>query len=169
MTHAVVFDIDVFEKWMANFARPGQLDFTMAFPAKLGGNISRPWTARAERLGGATATGKSRGGRPRTLHKKAQVVATLMAKFEAVGAFPAGPRQLPGTAANLFDTFQRIEKNVTGKNAVFSVSLSTFQDWLATAGFGFGKGRAPADEEHHWTALAPRIIGKTSREDFRLI
>jgi hypothetical protein len=156
----------VLEEGMADFAQPGQLDFTVVLPTELVGRIWRYSAVAQGPLCGTNTTVKPRGGRPPTVHKKASVVAALMAEFEKAGAAWSDPLQLPGNVADLLEAIQRTEKSVTGKTRMFQVSSHTFQGWLSGAGFGFGPGRARADQARYWTRLAPQIVGKITPDVF---
>ena len=102
---------------------------------------------------------KARGGRPRVNGKKAEKLRRL------IEAMTAGKTlntcALPGSAANLLDACQRIEKARTGKAATFGGSTAgTFDTLLKTAGYSVKKGRTPIGEKTYWTDLCVKTIGK---------
>jgi hypothetical protein len=76
------------------------------------------------------------------------------------------PGSLPGSVANLLDACQRIEKAKTGKERVFSTTVTTFKEWLSNTGYGFGSGRPPKKETTYWTSLCVETMGKIDAEVF---
>lgn len=102
-------------------------------------------------------TAKPKSGRPKTIPGKVCILRQLidhMAKGKEIE-----PGNLPGTAADLLDACQRIEKSKTGKKSTFGTSEDTFKTWLKHSGYGFKGGRAPKDEAHFWTQLCVETMG----------
>lgn len=103
-------------------------------------------------------------GRPETVKKIAgilrQIISTMTINQEIY------PGNLPGSAADLLDACQRIEKEKTGNTHTFSKSKETFKTWLVAAGYRFGNGRTPNSEEFFWTKLCVETMGLIQPEIF---
>ena len=74
---------------------------------------------------------------------------------------------LPGSAANLLDACQRIEKAKNNTPKLFNTTEETFKIWLGAAGYRFKAGRPPKIEEEYWTKLCIKTIGNISCDVFR--
>lgn len=117
--------------------------------------------------GGMLATvggARTKGGRPRTVEKKAYILHRLIERM--TNGKEIDPSNLPGSAANLLDICQRIEKVKTNKCVVFSTTEGTFNTWLKAAGYGFLPGRTPDIEDKYWTLLGVETMGLIAAEVF---
>lgn len=108
---------------------------------------------------------QKKGGRPREIGKKADVLRKLITAM-TVGR-ELDTRDMPGSAANLLDACQRIEKAKNHNRAeLFDTTEDTFKTWLTTAGYSFKNGRTPKIEEQYWTKLCVETMGKIPPEVF---
>jgi hypothetical protein len=156
----------ILQEGMCEFSRPGSIDSVVILPNELVGRMWRYGTAASGRENVSLPDAKSRGGRPRSQDQKVASLGAIMALFVTVDAVGPNPMSLPGSLADLLDACQRIEKRVTGKSYIFSISQGTFRVWLTMAGYGFAPGRTAKSQMNHWTRFAPAIAGKTSRDIF---
>lgn len=102
----------------------------------------------------------ARTGRPQTIRKKAEIVRQIVDAFELVAEKQFDVGALPGSAVDLLDACQRIERSLTGKTLMMETSSETFKGWLRTAGYSFPNGRTPKTQATFWTHLAPIATGK---------
>lgn len=110
---------------------------------------------------------KGKGGRPKSIEKKAAILRNLIEIM--LDATVNDASALRGSAADLLDACQRIEKVHTKKSVVFGgVAPNTFNMWLRHAGYGIKAGRTPADEGRYWTNLLPKVMGKVPGDVFVL-
>lgn len=111
-------------------------------------------------------TAKAKLGRPRENHKKIAVLRKLIGVMIAGKSLNAS--SLPGSAADLLDACQRIERAQTGKAAVFggATTPGTFDTWLRAAGYGMKVGRTPKKEKTYWTDLCVETQVKMSPDIF---
>lgn len=103
-------------------------------------------------------------GRPRTLGIKAKILHQLIVGMTQDNKI--APSQLPGSAADLLDACQRIERAKTGKTGIFSTTEDTFKTWLKHAGYGFKDGRTPKAEANYWSHLCVGTLGKIDEKIF---
>ena len=96
-------------------------------------------------------------GRPKSVEKNATIlkqIIVILTEGENIK-----PDRLPGNARDLHDACKRVAKEKLKKN-MFSISLSTFKEWLRASGYGFGNGRTPSIEAKYWTSLCVKNIVK---------
>jgi hypothetical protein len=105
-------------------------------------------------------------GRPPSINMKAAILRQIVTAAESITGerFDAGP--LPGSAADLLEACQIIEKALTGKATKMAASTETFKNWLRVAGYSFSTGRTPTDQTIFWTHLAPEITAKINPQVF---
>lgn len=111
----------------------------------------------------------AKGGRPKTINKKANAVRQIIEAFEKTAGIKFSSNDLPGSAADLLDSCQRMEKAKTNKGTVFGTSknsLDKFNTWLKAAGYGFSPGRTLDTENNYWTKLCPETMALITPEVF---
>lgn len=109
------------------------------------------------------------GGRPKSIAKKAAMVRQIIELFEETAAIKFEPNNLPGSAADLLDACQRMEKEKTGKHLVFGTSktaLDSFNACLKAAGYGFSPGRTLDAEKKYWAQLLVKTMGLITPDVF---
>ena len=84
---------------------------------------------------------KAKGGRPKTIEKKANAVRQIIELFEKTAGIKFESNDLPGSAADLLEACQRIERAKTNKFKAFDTTEGAFNKWLKSAGYGFSPGR----------------------------
>jgi hypothetical protein len=114
--------------------------------------------------GETAAISRGSKGRPPEVKMKAKILSLLIESMTKERNIDPG--SLPGSVANLLDACQRIEKAKTGKERVFSTTVTTFKEWLSNTGYGFGSGRPPKKETTYWTSLCVETMGKIDAEVF---
>lgn len=107
-----------------------------------------------------------RTGRPPSVKKKAEIVRQIVVAFEQVAETQFNPAAPPGSAADLLEACQRIEKSLTGKISEMMATADAFKNWLREAGYSFPKHRPLKEEATFWTHLAPKTTGKIAAELF---
>lgn len=113
---------------------------------------------------------KAKGGRPKTIDKKANAVRQIIEAFEKVAKRKFESDALPGSAADLLNTCKRMEKAQTKKNFLFGgTTANAFNTWLHAAGYGFSPGRTPDVEGQYWTQLYVKTIGLITPEIFTVV
>lgn len=109
---------------------------------------------------------KGKGGRPKTIDKKANAVRKIIEIFEKAAGIKFKSNALPGSAVDLLDACRRIEKGKTKKCDVFGSSTDSFKDCLKAAGYGFAAGRTLDAEKKYWTLLSVETVELFTPEVF---
>lgn len=102
--------------------------------------------------------GKPKGGRPPSIRRKAEILGHIIATMEKASGQRFDPVALPGTAADLQDACERIERSKTRKVTVLNGETGTFKKLLRTAGFGFPDGAPLKSEEQFWVRLCVKTM-----------
>ena len=106
-----------------------------------------------------------KGGRPRSVEPKLVILGKLIEIM--LNGTDCKATALPGSAADLLDACQRIEKGKTRKTSVFGGATSnTFITWLNSAGYGMKIGRTRAAERNYWTSILPKVMEKVPHDIF---
>lgn len=111
-----------------------------------------------------TISAKAKGGRPKTIEKKAHILRLLIERM--TNGNEIDPSNLPGSASNLFEACRRIEKEKSSKEKIFDKGEGAFRTWLNAAGYRFGDGRTPDNEARYWTLLCVQTMGLIEAEVF---
>jgi hypothetical protein len=111
---------------------------------------------------------KPKVGRPKTMAKNAKMMCQLIECFETAAGIKFSPEDLPGSAVNLLDACQRLEKHTTGKKKeeIFNITKDTLTRWLKVAGYGFREGCTPTAENKYWTKLCVTTMSLITPEVF---
>lgn len=110
---------------------------------------------------------KAKGGRPKTIDKKANAVRKIIEAFEKAAKRKFESDSLPGSAADLLNTCKQMEKAQTKKNSLFGgTTTNTFNTWLHAAGYSFSPGRTPDVKGQYWTQLCVKTIGLITSDVF---
>lgn len=136
-------------------------------------NVDMVFVPRSQLFGAPAAVeqvtpskSKARGGRPRTIGKKANAVHQIIEFFEQTAAIKFTSNDLPGSAADLLAACQRMERAITQKCEVFGASEDAFNTWLKSAGYGFSNGRTPDAQKEYWTKLCVQTVALITPEVF---
>lgn len=103
-------------------------------------------------------------GRPKTTNKNAQILKNLIESMTI--DIEVTPNKLAGSAKDLLDACQRIEKAQSNKRKIFQITLPTFNSWLKLTGYSFKTGRTLANERNYWTRLCVKTMGKIPNDIF---
>lgn len=114
--------------------------------------------------GARAATNTRKGGRPPVINQKAEILSHLIERM--TNGTQINPSELPGSASDLLDACQRMERAKTNKCFVFSTTLDAFKTWLKPTGYGFSDGRTPKAEENYWTQQCVKTMGLIELEVF---
>lgn len=116
----------------------------------------------------SAAVTKAKIGRPKTIDKKANAMRQIIGFFEKATKIEFNHERLPGSAANLLDACQRLEKNKTGKKKeeLFDINKDTLTSWLKKAEYRFPNGCTPTAENNFWTKHCVETMGLITPEVF---
>lgn len=137
-------------------------DFTL--PDDFEDGLTKSVNPASGTMRGDNALESPKGGRPKTREKKVHILRRLIECM--ITNEDVDPRSLPGSAEDLLDACQLLEKAKRGKCRTFSTTEGTFKTWLRSSGYGFKGGRPLKEQARYWTGRAVKTIDLIDGELF---